>query len=126
MKKLFLILSLTLSLTTAANANDKPFAVGDVFFCETLKHVGWVWADEKQFKNYKLERFKFSIVDSKTIKFGKDGSFKDYEMEITDMLARILEAKTDYSILVLNKNDFNYSSATGFGLGFKAATCDRF
>ena len=126
MKHLTLTLSLILGLATSVSANDKDFAVGDVFFCETKKSVGWVWADEKQLQSYNLERFKFSIVDSKTLKFGKDGSFNDYVMEITYMKGKILEAKTYYARLVLHKNNFNFSSSHGSGSSFQVATCDRF
>ena len=91
MKKLSLILLLTLGLTTALNANTKNFAVGDVFFCETIEDVEWVW-DENRLKKYKLEKFKFSIVDQKTIKFGTGSSFENYEISIFDMFGRYLHA----------------------------------
>lgn len=125
-KKLLIILYLTLGLTTAANANAKYFAVGDVFYCDTLKSVGWVWADEKQFKNYKLENFKFSVIDEKTIKFGKGGYFDDYEMEIEDMFGLTLMARTSIGRLLLGGIQLTYSSADYNGGSFQTATCDRF
>ena len=126
MKKLLLILSFTLGLTNAAITNAKDFAIGDVFFCETLKSVGWVWADEKQFKNYRPEKFKFSIVDEKTIKFGKGGVFNDYEMEIEDMFGLTLMARTSIGRLLLGGIQLTYSSAHYDGGSFQTATCDRF
>ena len=69
-------MSLILGLATSVSANYKSFAVGDVFFCDTIKSVGWRWNEEQKFINYKLEKFKFSIVDKKTIKFGNDGHSK--------------------------------------------------
>ena len=119
-------MSLVLGLATSLSANDKPFAVGDVFFCETLKDVGWVWADDKQFKNYTLENFKFSIIDEKTIKFGKGGSFNDFEMEIDDMYSLNLRASSSISRLRLGGIQLIYTSNYVLGGSMQVATCDRF
>ena len=116
----------TISLTAAASANARDFAVGDVFYCDTIKSVGWVWKDEKQFKNYRPEKFKFSIVDLKTIKFGSGGSFADYSMGIEYMYGTTLKTKDDIATLRLEGSEFLFSSAHFFGGSFQAATCDRF
>ena len=126
MKSLTLVLSIILGLTTAANANDRPFTVGDVFFCETLKSVLWEWVGEGEFKNFKPEKFKFSIVDEKTIKFGSSSSFKDFEMEISSMALELLYAKGDYSNLVLDKNRFGFTTSHSLWSSLQVATCDRF
>ena len=125
-KRLLLILSFTLGLTTAANANDKPFAVGDVFFCETLKSVGWVWEGEPQFQNYRPERFKFSIVDKFTIRFGSNGYFEDYEMPIDTRIGQLLKAKAPLANLLLYKNKLNYTTNSISETTVLVATCDRF
>jgi hypothetical protein len=126
LKYLTLTLSLILGLTTAANANDRPFAVGDVFFCETLKSVLWEWGGNQGFKNFKPEKFKFSIVDEKTIKFGSSSSFKDVEMEITSMALELLYAKGKYSNLVLNENRFGHTTSHSLWSSLQVASCDRF
>ncbi len=126
MKYLTLSLSLILGLTTAANANDRPFAVGDVFFCETLKSVLWEWGGVRGFKNFKPEKFKFSIVDKKTIKFGSSSSFKDVEMEITFMAMESLNATSDYSKLNLDGNQFGFTTSHSLWSSLQVANCDRF
>lgn len=126
MRQLLLILSFTLGLTTAASANAKDFAVGDVFYCDTIKAVGWVWNEEPQFRNYGPEKFKFSIVDKKIIKFGSEGSFKNYYMDIEFMFEDNLTTQDNVSTMHLKGSDFLYSSAHPFGGSFQVATCDRF
>ena len=126
MKSLTLVLYLILGLTTAANANDRPFAVGDVFFCETLKDVGWYWGEDQKFKSFKPEKFKFSIVDEKTIKFGGSSSFKGFDMVITLMELDVLYAKANYSNLSLFGNNFGFSTSHSIWSRFKVANCDRF
>lgn len=129
MKKLLLILSFTLGLTTAASANTEDFVVGDVFFCDTIKSVGWVWNDEKQFKNYRPEKFKFSIADEKTIKFGSGGSFDDFEMEIKGNINSgfpILRAQSSVSTFTLSGSKFIYTSALPQAGELTTAICDRF
>ena len=126
MKQIFITLSFLLGLATSVSANDKPFEVGDVFFCETLKFVEWDWNDEPKFKNYRPERFKFSIIDEKTIKFGKGTSFNDYEMSIEYMIWPFLKAGTDYSKLTLHENEFGFVQALSQFTRLQVATCDRF
>ena len=126
MKHLILTLSLILG-ATSVRANDKPFAVGDVFFCQMEKSVQWVWDDEKQFRNYKPERFKFSIVDNKTIKFGSTSPFSGYEMEITDMHGNFwINAKSEFAQLIVWEEKFSFIEANGLAIGLSAAICDRF
>ena len=126
MRHLILTLSLILGLATSVSANNKPFAVGDVFYCDTIKDVGWVWADKQQFKNYTPEKFKFSIVDEKTIKFGKGNSFNDYEMSIEYMIWPFLKAGTDYAKLTLHENEFGFVQSLSQANRLQVATCDRF
>ena len=126
MRHLILTLSLILGLVTSVSANDKPFAVGDVFYCEAVKSVGWRWNEEQKFIDYKSENFKFSIVDKKTIKFGNDVYFNNYEMTIDYIKMHTLTASTNIAILVLNNNHFNYTNAYVFGANLRAAKCDRF
>ena len=125
MKKLLPILGLSLGLTTAANANDKPFAVGDVFFCEMLANVEYSFS-EKRLKNYILEKFKFTISSEKAITFGQSSNtFKDLTLYIEMLSDDLLLAKSNLEDLSVHKNgEFTYT----FNLGdmMVAAQCDRF
>ena len=69
MKHLTLSLFLILGLATSVSAEDKPLAVGDVFFCEMLANVDYSFS-EKRLKNYVLEQFKFTIASEEKITFG--------------------------------------------------------
>ena len=81
MKHLILTLSLILGLGTSVSANNKPFEVGDVFYCQMEAFTEWNW-NERKLTNYKLEKFKFSIVDPNTVKFGSQGYFGGNVMKI--------------------------------------------
>ena len=63
MKQLTLTLSLILGLATSVSANDKDFAVGDVFFCQMEAYVEWEWS-AKRLQEYKRGKFKFTIADT--------------------------------------------------------------
>ncbi|MDA9666390.1 hypothetical protein N9T72_01440 [bacterium] len=125
MKNLILTLSLILG-ATSVSAEDKPFKVGDVFFCETVKFVEWDWNGEPQFINYKPLRFKFSIVDQTTIKFASGGPFYSYKMSLEHMVWPYLKAETNYAKLTLHENKFGYVQSLSGAVKFHAATCDRF
>ena len=132
MRHLILTLSLLLGLTTSVSANNKSFEAGDVFFCQTEAYTDWDW-EEKKLKNYKLEKFKFSISDEDTIKFGSSGFLANEEFPITfienKMLyaARTFEAlgHTTYTIS-LDRNNFSFTKNDYVAPSLGAATCDRF
>ncbi len=125
MKKLLLILSFTLGLTTAANANTKDFAVGDVFFCEMEAFLSWEW-DEGKVVNYKPQKFKFTVSDETTLKFGREGYLQGVELKITWMSDNLLDATKDSSVMSLKDGKFNYVSSFYSSASMIAATCDRF
>ena len=79
-----------------------------------------------QFKTFKPEKFKFSIVDEKTIKFGSSSSFQDFEMEITFMAEDLLNATSDYSKLSLDINNFGFTTSHYIFSSLHVANCDRF
>lgn len=127
MRYLTLTLSLILGLATSVSANNKPFAVGDVFFCQMQAHVAWQGTEDK-LKYYKLEKFKFSIVDSNTVRFGAQGVFTDLTLKIGyfDRSLKMLEAEDTYAKMTLENDKFNYVSSISISAKLVAATCDRF
>jgi len=126
MKHLTLTLSLILGLATIANANEKRFSVGDVFFCQMEAFTEWNWK-ERNLKNYKLEKFKFSIVDAKTIKFGEGGYFQASDMSIDRIGSKVLKAVTSRNaVMSLHENKFTLASSYYLSGSVIAATCDRF
>ena len=127
MKQLLLILGLSLGLATSVSANDKPFAVGDVFFCEMEVFSSWDLS-ERKLKNYKLDKFKFSIVDPNTVKFGEQGFFGEADMDIAYMAKMMpwLRAEDKYSKMNIKDGDFTFVMSTTTAANLIAATCDRF
>lgn len=87
MRYLILTLSLIIGLATSVSANDKPFAVGDVFFCQMEEYVVWEWSDKK-LEQFKKEKFKFTIADSEIIKFGEGGIMNNFEMRLVAFSGR--------------------------------------
>ena len=107
---------LTISLifgATAVSANTNDFAVGDVFFCEGVL-------------SNEVERFKFTIKDKKTIKFGSGGYFNNFEMQINEMITDLLEAASQERSIFVMGNDFFYTKNNGSNPTLINATCDRF
>ena len=126
MKHLILTLSLILG-ATSVSANDKPFAVGDVFFCQMEAFTQWKGTDRK-LKNYKLEKFKFSIVDLNTVKFGRLGTFDDNEMKIDDFGYSLqwVTASDEFSKMRIERSNFTFAGVWFEDAALIAATCDRF
>ena len=126
MKKLLLILSFTLGLTTAANANDKPFAVGDVFFCDMQINVDWNASEGGPLNHYRLDKFKFTITKHREIAFGQSGHFQKVKLDITYMGGQLLSGNNANSKLSLDGTNLNYVASYLAGPVLIVATCDRF
>ena len=124
MKQFILSISLILG-ATVVSANDKPFAVGDVFFCQMEEFVQWNWNDRK-LQKYVLEKFKFSIVNPNRVKFGGQGYLGSLEMEIDFVSQQWVSAQDDYSIMNIRDGKFSYAQSTSKASSLIAATCDRF
>ena len=123
MKHILLTISLIFG-ATAVSANNKDFAVGDVFYCQMEAFTKWNWNDRK-LKNYILEKFRFSIVDRNTIKFGEQGYLAG-KMKIDYLVLNSLRANDDYSIMSIRGGNFSYVQSTSKSSVLIAATCDRF
>ena len=97
-----------------------------VIFFQMEESLDWV-TETKKIKKFKLEKFKFSIQNEKTIKFGSSGSFSNFEMNIEFYHSpEIFRARTDNTVLMYNNGKFNFSSAFSDHAGLVAATCDKF
>ncbi len=116
--------ALVLGLAPQANAEEKPFSVGDVFFCRTEVNVAWQWSDNK-LVNYAKEKFKFSIVDPKIIIF-KGGHLHTYKMEISSLTNFSISATSASSKMSIDNRKFNLASSTFASAEMIAAICDRF
>ena len=126
MKHLILKLSLILGLATSVSANNKPFAVGDVFYCQMEEFVSWKWKDAERFKKFKLEKFRFTISDKNTIKFGQGGYLSDMVLNISYLDSDLLSAAEEKGTISLEGANFSYVNAFYAGAKLIAATCDRF
>ena len=127
MKHLTLTLSLILGLATSVSANNKPIKVGDVFFCQMEEFTQWD-VKERKFNYYELEKFKFSIVDPDTIKFGNQGHLGGLILEIADFAKGypFLTASTITSVMNIKDGNFTFIQASFEVATLIAATCDRF
>lgn len=127
MKHLILSLSLLLGLATSVSANDKPIEAGDVFFCQMEEFTQWD-VKERKLKNYKLEKFKFSIVDPDTVKFGNQGYLGGTILKIAHFSKGypFLTASDTLSLMNIKDGNFTFVLSTSAVATLIAATCDRF
>ena len=124
MRHLILTLSLILG-ATSVSANDRNFAVGDVFFCKMEEFVEWVW-DQKKLLHYKQEKFKFNISDRNTLQFGQGGFLNNVKLSISYLGTDILYAGGDYIKMTLDGGNLSYTTSSFDSPILIAATCDRF
>ena len=87
----------------------------------------WNWTDRK-LKNYKLEKFKFSIVGLNTVKFGEQGYFVNSVMKIDHFSKNQpwVSARDEYSKINILHGNFTYAGVWIEDGALIAATCDRF
>ena len=127
MKHLTLTLSLLLGLATSVSANNKPFAFGDVFFCQTDKLVYYDWkADEERFGVYRNENFRFTISEDNTLRFGDSGILQGVEIDINLLGVRNISAQSESTTVNVKGTWFSYAMATFNSITMIAANCDRF
>ena len=127
MKHLILTLSLILGQATSVVALDKDFDVGDVYRCSMQEAQKWQW-DQKEWKLYKLKRFKYSIADGEDgliLKFDRHGGFGDMSIPIIKMLPTRIDAKSEYRHVYIQGNKFSYSQAGSDGTSVVVASCIR-
>ena len=96
-----------------------------MFYCQMEAFTEQNWNDKK-LKNYKLEKFRFSIVDRNTVKFGEQGYLAGMELKIDYFSLRWLSANDDYSIMNIRGGNLSYAESTSKSSTLIAATCDRF
>ena len=126
MRNLILTLSLILGLGTSVSANDKPFAVGDVFFCQGEVLVEWDW-EKKELIRYNTQNFQFSIIDDTTIQFGTGGYLNEIEMSIERFGFQTLKGRiVESSVFSLHQNKFTFAQSHYNDNKIITATCDRF
>ena len=125
MRHLILTLSLLLGLATSVSANDKPYEVGDVFYCQMESFLSWEWEKNKPTR-YETEKFKFTIKDRKTLQFGQGGYLNGVTISINYMLGTLLDANKESAVLSLDDGKLTYVSSFYTEANMIAATCDRF
>ena len=127
MRHLTLTLSLILGLATSVSAEDKPFKVGDVFFCQMDKLVYYDWkANGEKLGVYKNENFRFTISEDRTLRFGESGTLGRLEIPINFLTKRSISANSLNGTANLEGTWFSYASAGYESITMIAATCDRF
>ena len=129
MKHLIFILSLIIGLATSVSAKVNSYEIGDVLFCHMDDFLQWDPKDN-QFHKRDLEKFKFTIVDEKTVKFGSASSIfsnREYFLERWWESGNPSFRAYSYSasIVLTDRGKFNYV-ASGTNPIMIMATCDRF
>jgi len=129
LKKQLSITALTcsalLALTSPVNADT--IKVGNVYYCEG-EHGAFVEGPDYAFSRWKPFKFKFSVVDTKTIRFGSGSYFDGKTFTITnwnnyDIPLDTVRPRRNFAF---NGERFHYGSASGFGSSFMTGTCDKF
>ena len=113
-------------LASVASSAERPFSTGDVFLCDMEEHVGWDW-QERKFKRYTIESFKFTISDRNTIVFDQsENSFNNLELNIASMNGTVLKADNN-SMIVMTVQGTRFNFVTTFydTSSLVAATCIR-
>ena len=130
MKQILVTLTLIVGLGTQVSADDKPFTVGDVFFCEMEMNALWGW-DNKRLIKQKLERFKFSVISEDKIKFENSDYFSGkntyyHLMHLGDLYLKAMRVSRPSGRLELLGKQF-YHTTTHFAVPkIIFATCERF
>ena len=127
MKQILVTLTLIVGLGTPVSADDKPFAVGDVFFCQMDKLVDYDWkATGERFRLYRNENFRFTISEDNTLRFGDSGVLQGVEVGIYLLGVQKLSAQSNSTTVNLNGTWFSYATVTYESITMIAANCDRF
>ena len=129
MRHLTLTLSLILGLATSVSAAVSSYEIGDVLFCHMTDFLEWE-PEESQFHRREKEKFKFSIVDEKTVKFGSATSVfstRSFSMGYwsSNGNPNIRGHSSHSSFILTSRGKFNYVSS-GMEPIVIMATCDRF
>ena len=102
---------------------------GDVYYCQETTSTGVTLKGKP--KNYSLTKFQFKLDKTKNaMVFGKDGFFKNSEMEVVEGSVWPAQeswwASDSFSILFFRTGKFLYVSTGRSGNYSKSADCDKF
>jgi len=108
-----------------ACADEMAYAPGDVFYCEMTMFLDYD-SETKKIDHQFLDKFKFSIYNSDTIRFGEGSWFSRQEFQISVLAGDLFFARDKFGSISFYAGKFNYAGAFYSGSRLISAVCDRF
>ena len=126
--RIFLVIPFLITLATQA-AVAETIKVGDVYYCSMKAFADSLSENNWELKKYKLEQFKFKVEEEQIV-FGAGGYFTDLKKPISFIGYDLLEARSPYSLFVLDTESqphtFSYGMITYSSAMLTTGTCDKF
>ena len=101
---------------------------GDVFYCESIDAAFIAEYTDWKFRTWEKQRFKFKVINEKTIKFDDKSYMSGTHFDIDFSLLGLLSASAEFgqSFSFENNKRFNYAHASNVSIYIMSGTCENF
>jgi len=99
-------------------------AAEEVYYCQGLELAEWS-SQKQKLTEYTPQNFKFSIKQNQ-VHFGSGGFLDNTKKKIRLHTDNLLHASDEWSVLTMDKGNFNYAIVSYGVMVHVAAKCDKF